>query len=76
MYMRNRQRRKARMYVEIRCFCRHRFLWSAHLTQTLNLSKQIFFPDCIFTHTHFLCYLETEMDQSVQQMATFQTTDE
>jgi hypothetical protein len=51
--MRSRQRRKARMYVEIRCIGRHRFLRTAHLTQTLNLSKQIFFPDCIFTHTHF-----------------------
>jgi hypothetical protein len=71
MYMRSWQCRKARMYVEIRCIGRHRFLWSAHLTQKLNLSKQIFFPDCIFIHTHFLCYLETEIDQSVKQMATF-----
>jgi len=28
----------------------------------------------IFTHTHFLCHLGTEMDQSVQQMVTFRTT--
>jgi hypothetical protein len=76
MCMRSRQHRKTRIYVEIRCVGRQRFLWAAHLTQILNLPKQIFVLTVFLLIHIFLCHLGTEMDQTVQQMATFRTTDE